>query len=195
MTGAAEDVSALTVVPLTPERWEDLEQLFGRSGAYGGCWCMWWRITRRQFGEDAGENNRRALKTIVERGEVPGVVAYREGTPVGWCSLGPRANYGSLERSPVLKRLDERPVWSIVCFFIGKDWRGQGLARQILRGAIEYAREQGAEVLEAYPTAPRGKRLDPVSSFMGIPSVYRAEGFVERARPSESRIIMRKELE
>lgn len=155
---------------------------------------MWWRLTRRQFSEQAGEGNRRGLRSLVEGGHVPGVLAYSGEMPVGWCSLGPRSNYGSLERSPVLKRLDDQPVWSIVCFFIDRQWRGQGLAQPVLRGAIAYAGEQGAEILEAYPRPTRGKKLDAVSSFMGIPSVYRAEGFVEKARPSESRIILRKTL-
>lgn len=194
MPGPGEDPLDLTVLPLTLERWQDLESLFGPSGAYAGCWCMWWRITRRQFSHDSGEGNRRSLRSIVESGRVPGVLAYLGETPIGWCSLGPRTEYGSLERSPVLKRLDEQPVWSIVCFFIDRAWRGQGHCRQVLRGAIAYAQGQGAEILEAYPTAPRGKRLDSVSSFMGLPSVYEAEGFVERARPSKSRIVLRKHL-
>jgi len=93
--------------PLTPERWPDFEKLFGPRGAYGGCWCMWWRTTRSQFEKQGGEGNRRAMKNIVDSGEVPGIIAYADGQPVGWCSVAPRDSYGSLNRSPVLKRLDD----------------------------------------------------------------------------------------
>lgn len=106
--------SVLEFHPLTRERWSDFEELFGERGAYGGCWCMWWRLTRREFEQQQGEGNRQAMKAIVESVQVPGILAYAAGEPVGWCSVAPREHYGSLNRSPVLKRLDDTPVWSIV---------------------------------------------------------------------------------
>ena len=177
--------------PLTPERWPDFEKLFGPRGAYGGGWCMWWRTTRSQFEKQGNEGNRRAMKDIVGSGEVPGIIAYADGQPVGWCSVAPRESYGSLNRSPVLKRLDDKPVWSIVCFYVAKDHQGQGVISKLIRGAIDYVRQQGGEIVEAYPTQPKSGRLPPVSSFMGVPSVFEEAGFVECARPSESRVIMR----
>lgn len=181
----------LKVHPLTPDRWPDLEALFGENGAYGGCWCMWWRTTRREFGEQAGEGNRRALRQIVEGGEIPGVLGYLEGEAVGWCSLAPREQFGSLERSPVLKRLDDEPVWSIVCFFVARGHRGQGIGREMLQGALDYAARSGARIVEAYPTIPKEGKLPSVSSFMGVPSLFRSVGFSESAHPSERRLIMR----
>lgn len=177
--------------PLTLERWTDFEKLFGKNGAYGGCWCMWWRTTRSQFEKQHGEGNRQAIKELVWSGEVPGILAYEEGEAVGWCSLGPREKFGSLNRSPVLKRLDERPVWSIVCFYVTKSFRSQGLMRELIRGAIEYVKEKGGEIIEAYPTQPRTGQLPPVSSFMGVPNVFEEAGFVECKRPSSSKVIMR----
>jgi GNAT superfamily N-acetyltransferase len=182
---------ALEFQPLTSDRWSDFEALFGEHGAYGGCWCMWWRSTRREFAERQGEGNRRAMKAIVESGEVPGILAYCEGGPIGWCSVGPRESYGSLERSPVLKRVDDTPVWSIVCFYIAKGFRGEGVAEELIRGAVEYVRSQGGKVVEAYPTPPGARRLAPVSSFMGIPRMFQRAGFAEIARPSKSKAIMR----
>jgi GNAT superfamily N-acetyltransferase len=189
----SESSSSLTLEfqPLTRDRWSDFEELFGTHGAYGGCWCMWWRLTRREFDELRGEGNRQGMKGIVESGEVPGILAYYEGRPIGWCSVAPRESYGSLERSPVLKRLDNAPVWSIVCFFVAKSYRGQGVAEALIRGAVEYVRSQGGMVVEAYPTQPRGTRLAPVSSYMGLPAMFERAGFVECARPSKSRVIMR----
>jgi GNAT superfamily N-acetyltransferase len=184
-------LSALEFQPLTPERWPDLETLFGEHGAYGGCWCMWWRITRSQFSKQQGEGNRQALQALVASGEVPGLLAYAQGEPVGWCSVAPRDSYPSLNRSPVLKRLDDRPVWSIVCFYVDKEYRSQGLTLELIRAAIEYVRGQGSQVIEAYPSQPKGQRLPPVSSYMGLPSLFEQAGFVECARPSPSKVIMR----
>lgn len=177
--------------PLERDRWSDFEELFGAHGAYGGCWCMWWRIRRREFEAQQGEGNRRAMKAIVESGEVPGILAYAKGKPVGWCSVAPRERFGVLDRSPVLKRIDDQPVWSLVCFFVSKGWRGKGLVEALIRNAVKYVRGQGGKVIEAYPTRPRERRLPPVSSFMGVPTVFARVGFVECARPSESRMIMR----
>jgi GNAT superfamily N-acetyltransferase len=181
--------------PLTPARWADLEELFGKHGAYGGCWCMWWRSTRREFEERKGEGNRRALKALVDSGEIPGILAYSEGRAVGWCSVAPREQYGSLERSPVLRRLDDTPVWSIVCFYVARSHRGRGVAQEFVRGAVEYVRERGGRVVEAYPTQPRKGPLPPVSSYIGIPAMFERAGFVECARPSQSRVIVRYTIE
>jgi GNAT superfamily N-acetyltransferase len=180
--------------PLTPDRWPDFEQLFGPRGAYGGCWCMWWRSTRREFEERGGEGNRGAMKALVDSGEVPGILAYHGGEPVGWCSVAPREQYGALERSRVLKRLDDRPVWSIVCFFVAGEYRGQGVAEALIQAAVEYVRRQGGTVVEAYPTQPKAERLPSVSSFMGMPAMFERAGFVECARPSASRVVMRYDL-
>jgi len=180
--------------PLTPDRWSDFEALFGERGAYGGCWCMWWRCTRREFEQHQGEGNRLAMKALVDSGIIPGILAYHAGRAIGWCSIAPREQFGALQRSPVLKRLDDQPVWSLVCLFVHRDLRSRGLARALVRGAVDYARSQGATIVEAYPTQPRKDQLPPVSSFMGVPSLFEQAGFVECARPSKSRVIMRHHL-
>lgn len=181
---------ALEFHPLTPDRWMDFEELFGPHGAYGGCWCMWWRSTRREFERRQGEGNRQAMKAIVEI-EVPGILAYQEGKALGWCSVAPRERFTALQRSPILRPLDDAPVWSIVCFYVAKGYRGQGMAEALLCGAVEYVREQGGRVIEAYPTVPRGKRLPPVSSYMGLLAMFERAGFVPVANPSPSRVIVR----
>ncbi len=186
------DMSAkLTIRPLTPGRWDDLKDLFGARGACGGCWCMWWRLKRREFEERQGDGNRRAMKELVEAGNVPGILGYRDGKPVAWCSVAPREDFGALERSRVLKRLDEEPVWSIVCFFVARGHRGRGALRSLIRAAVDHVRRQGGTVLEAYPSVPRSGRLPPISSFMGLPEVFAEAGFVECARPSASKRILR----
>jgi hypothetical protein len=99
---------------LTPDRWGDLEELFGARGACGGCWCMLWRLKRSEFEKQKGAQNKAAFKAVVDSGEAPGILAYANGSPIGWCALAPRETYPSLGRSRVLKRIDYKPVWSIV---------------------------------------------------------------------------------
>ena len=183
--------SSLDFYPLTLQRWDDFEKLFGTKGAFGGCWCMWWRLTKKQFEAQQGQGNREAMKAIVASGEIPGILAYNTGEPVAWCSVAPRSSYSSLNRSRVLKPLDEIPVWSIVCMFIKNPFRGKGMATALVRAAIDYVRSQGGSIVEAYPTPPKDHPLPPYSSFMGLPSIYEDVGFIECARPSKSKVIMR----
>ena len=177
--------------PLTPERWRDLERLLGPRGA-GGCWCMYWRVARSEFKAGHGAGNKRALRRIVDDGDVPGVLAYRDGEPVGWCSIAPRAEFASLNRSRTLKPLDDQPVWSIVCFYVDPRHRREGLVAELIEGAVAWARSQGATTIEAYPTVPRSKKLPPVSSYMGLPSHFERAGFTESARPSPAKAVMRR---
>jgi GNAT superfamily N-acetyltransferase len=184
----------IEIKPLTLRAWKHFEALFGPRGAYGGCWCMWWHLSRSQFSAGQGDSNRCAMRALVASGVVPGVIGFVDGKPRGWCSIAPREQYATLERSRVLKRLDREPVWSIVCFFIDRKSRGKGLGEKLILGAVEYARSQGAKIVEAYPTVPRKGVLPPVSSFMGIPKMFERAGFKEVARPSASRAIVRRRL-
>jgi GNAT superfamily N-acetyltransferase len=160
---------------------------------------MWWRRKRSDFERGCrggGVGNRRALKRLVDAGEVPGVLAYEGRRAVAWCSIAPRHRYGPLNRSRVLKRLDEVPVWSLVCLFVAKDRRGSGVALELVKGAVAWAAKRGAKVIEAYPKEPKpdGEDLPPVSSFMGVPSLFERIGFEEVARPAPGRVVMRLEV-
>jgi hypothetical protein len=110
----------IEIKPLTAGRWDDVARLFGKRGACGGCWCMTPRLTRKEFERRKGASNRRAFRRIVMGGREPGVLAYRGGEPIGWCAVEPRENYSSLSRSRILKPVDDRPVWSIVCLFVAR---------------------------------------------------------------------------
>lgn len=195
MDSRSVPLPALEIHPATTRRWMDLERLFGERGAYAGCWCMWWRMTRSEFNGKGAHERKDAMKEIVDSGEVPGIIAYVDGEPMAWCSVAPRENYGALERSRKLKRIDDEPVWSIVCFFFAKPFRGRGLMVPLLKAAVEYAKQQGAKVVEGYPVQP--KEGEVVSGgtvgYMGIASAFRKAGFVEVAQRGDSvkQLIMR----
>ena len=179
------------VRPLTPGRWKDLERLFGERGACGGCWCMWWRLSRSEFAKQKGAGNKRAFKKIVDSGEVPGLLAYQRGEPIGWCGIGPRERFPALERSRILKRVDDQPVWSVACFFVARPYRRKGVTRRLLLAAKQYARKQGATVLEGYPVDPGKSAMPDVFAWTGFASAFQASGFQEILRRSEKRPILR----
>lgn len=177
--------------PLTPERWDDLQLLFGPRGACGGCWCMWWRLKRTDFDRQKGEVNREALRTLVAAGQTLGILAYVDGVPVGWCGIAPRETLPALDRSRILERVDDRPVWSVNCFFVARAYRRRGMTVGLLRAAIAYAAAQGAQIVEGYPVAPRSPTMPDVFAWTGMLSAFQQAGFVEVARRSETRPIMR----
>jgi GNAT superfamily N-acetyltransferase len=185
------DPSATEFFPLTPDRWNDLERLFGDRGACGGCWCMWWRLTASEFEDRKGAPNRRAFRRIVGSGDPPGILAYVEGKPVGWCAVAPRADLPRLGRSRILKPVDDLPVWSITCFFVARPFRCRGLSVALLRAAVEYAVSRGATVVEGYPVEPRQERMPDAFAWFGLASAFTKAGFREVARRSETRPIMR----
>lgn len=176
--------------PLTPNRWEDLEKLFGERGACGGCWCMTWRLSRSQYQAQKGRINRRSFRKIVEKGP-PGIIAYQDGEPVGWCAIAPRDDYPVLERSRVLKRIDAQPVWSITCLFVAKPLRRAGMSVALLKAAANYAREKGADIVEGYPVEPYTSNMPAAFAWTGTVSAFRKAGFEEVARRSRTRPIMR----
>ena len=139
------------------------------------------------------ERNKCDLKTLVDKGVVPGLLGYRDGEPVAWVSLGPREDYRKLERSPVMKAVDDKPVWSVICFYTAKHVRGEGLSAQMLEGAAKYAREKGATLLEAYPV-DKPQRTADENMWFGAKSMYDRAGYKEVARRKPARPIVRKAL-
>lgn len=176
--------------PLTRERWKDLEELFGQRGACGGCWCMWWRLPPRQFRRQKGEENKKALRNIVNAGEILGVLAYQNGQPIGWCAVAPRPDYPRLANSRILQAVDDQPVWSITCLFVAKAIRRRGVSVELLRAASRFAAIQGAAWVEGYPVESTKIQPDPFV-YTGLASAFRQAGFKEVLRRSPSRPIMR----
>lgn len=177
--------------PVGRERWNDLKELFGKHGAYGGCWCMWWRMARSEFDRRSGAGKKVLLKRLIDSGTVPGIIAYLHEKPVGWCSIAPREQFPVLNRSPVLKKVDEATVWSIVCFFIARPFRGKGLNRLMIKGALAYAKHQGATIVEAYPVDKTHSKNTSLDGFTGFATTFLSMGFKEIIRRSEKRPILR----
>lgn len=185
----------VTVHPLTPERWPDLEAVFNAKGCSvaRGCWCMFYRESGKASpgaGTSLREGRRRRMQELVATGPPPGLLGYLGKVPVGWISLGQREEFARLRRSPVMKPVDDQPVWSIVCFVVPSEHRRQGVARALLAGAVRYARQCGATLLEAYPV-DRAEPARDDSLWFGTKSMFDAAGFEEVARRKPRRPIVR----
>jgi Acetyltransferase (GNAT) family. len=181
----------LEIYPLDSARWNDFEILFGERGACGGCWCMSWRLKRSDFERQKGNQNRMAMKTLVEQNRKIGVLAYINNEPIGWCAVAPREEYSRLENSRVLKRIDNEPVWSVTCFYIAKSLRRKGISTELLKGVIKYCVLNNVKIIEGYPVVPYGEQVPDAFEWTGIPSAFVKAGFVEVERRSKLKPMMR----
>lgn len=173
--------------PVTQERLADLAYFSERHGKFRYCSCMRWRLPSTDFQRSTKEDRIAALAALVRDATPVRVLAYRDGEPAGWCSIAPRKTYAALERFRALPRIDDLPVWSVVCFFVDRTIRRQGVTLGLLRAAVEYARSQGASVIEGYPIDP-GPHL---YTYMGSPATFRQAGFRDVTPPGSPRLIMR----
>ena len=151
---------------------------------------MTWRLARSQFKANQGDGNKRALRRIVRSGAEPGVLAYADGRPIGWCAVAPRQDFSFLERSRVLAPLDDLPVWSITCLFVAKEWRRRGLSTKLIEAAVKLARKHGARIVEAYPQDVKATLPAPFI-WTGVTPAFKRAGFKVVARRSPLRPIMR----
>lgn len=198
-TSAAAPTRPIRVVPATPDRWADVALLLGGEEDRG-CWCQYWRQSSSDYRRLGPGGGQRELRRQVDSGSpAPGVLAYLGDEPVGWSGLWPRDRLERLVRSRTIPMIDELPVWSIVCFLVRVGYRRAGVARALLDGAIDYAREQGAPALEAYPIDPAGTRVDTAFGYVGFVPMFEAAGFrrvVETDARSDRRprVLMRLDL-
>jgi GNAT superfamily N-acetyltransferase len=181
---------------LTPALWPEIEKLFGNNGACGGCWCMWWRVERggKLWESTKGKPAKRTFRELVVTGRARGIVAFAAGEPVGWCSFGPRADFPRLDRVRAYRRPDTDGVWSINCFFIPRPFRGKGVARALLKAAVQACTHHGAQVIEGYPviTSREGKQLAAAFSWTGPLKIFEEQGFeVVQATPPTKPLVRR----
>ena len=173
--------------PLVPERFGDMEAVFGERGVARRCFCMHWRRPDGGYREE--RDNRDRYFDVVADGPPPGLLGYVDDEPLGWVQVGPRAVFPTLDRSRLLKRVDDEEVWSINCFVVKAGNRRKGIGTGLLDAAIAYARASGAMTLEAYPVD--GYRSSAVDLFTGTMRMFEDQGFVEVLRRNDSRPIVR----
>ena len=177
--------------PLDVRTWPDLVSLFGKNGACGGCWCMTWRLTSKEYEANKGGGNKLKFHDLVKTSKPLGTLAFSNNMPIGWCSVSPRETFLGLEKSRLFKRIDSSPVWSVTCLFIRKDFRRDGLSSALIKTACNNAFNQGAETIEAYPIIPKKDKMPDVFAWVGFSKAYKNAGFDVVSQPSETRLIMR----
>ena len=183
----------LEIHPLTRDRWDDLVTVFDRPGDPKGCWCMFWRVRSREFEELWGSGARAAFHEVVDQGPPPGLLAYRDGAPVGWCAVAPRGAYPRILRSRILGDVDDAPTcWAVVCFYVVRSERRGGVAAALLEAAVAFAAEHGATSVEGYPKDTGGDRKGANELFVGSMAMFQEAGFEEAARNAPRRPVMRR---
>lgn len=192
MAEKLKTIEKIEFLPLTPERWSDFETLFESNRTTDGCWCMWWLIKNKEFNAAGKDGLKNGMRTIVHSGIEPGLIAYADGVAAGWVAVAPRQDYTRLKTSKTLFPVDDQPVWSIPCFFIHREYRHNHLMERLIEAAVQYAKEHGALIVEAYPLDVHEK-TDSGSIFTGVASIFERNGFEEVARRNE-RPVMRKTL-
>ena len=185
-------IDKLTFEPLTRMTWGKFVELFGNKGACGHCWCMYYRLSKSDFREGKSEDgNKNAMKQIVWDNKPAGILGIYDGQPIAWCAFAPREDYMKLERSRVHKRIDNENVWSIPCFFIDKSFRRLGVSTALLKGIINYARENGIKIIEAYPTIPTQEKLPDSFAWIGLYKSFERAGFEIADLTSKNRPMVR----
>jgi GNAT superfamily N-acetyltransferase len=184
--------------PVTPERFEDFADVINPHRRATHCWCLSHRLRAKDIEELGGGDRQQAMRRLCERDNPPGVVTYLDGTPVGWCSIGPRADIPRLDRSTLIRPVDSVPVWSIICVVVRGGHRKQGVTTHLIQGAVDYAASRGAPAVEAYPVEPAG-RMDTTMAFVGTRSMFERVGFEVIGRTDAvasklPRLIMRRRL-
>ena len=182
----------LSIRPLTPDLLPAFDDLFGRSGACNGCWCMYWRLGTG-YTKRPREQNKADFHRIVRRGPPVGLLAFDGAVAVGWCQVTPRSALPHLDRSRLCKAVDDMPVWSVTCFYIRRGYRRQGVTAALIDAAIKAAKRAKAPALEAYPVDTRFTR-GSYGMYTGVASTFARAGFETVTRRVPYRPIMRFEL-
>jgi len=185
-------LNQLTFEPLTKTNWNKFVLLFGNKGACGNCWCMYYRLPKSDYQEGkTDDGNKDAMKELVWENKPTGVLGFYEGQAIAWCAFAPREDFIKLENSRVHKRIDDKAVWSIPCFFIDKNFRRHGVSVELLKGVIKYAREVGIKIIEAYPTTPTQEKLADSFAWIGLYKSFERAGFEIVDRTSQNRPMVR----
>lgn len=165
--------------PVTPDRFEEFADVINKNRRPTHCWCLSHRLSApeiRELGGDGPTAREQAMRSLCERELPPGVVTYRDGIPVGWCNIGPRADITRLAGSRLMPPTDDLPVWSVVCLVVRSGHRRQGVTQRLIEGAVSYASSHGAPAVESHPVDPAG-RMDLTMAFVGTRVMFERAGF------------------
>ncbi|MEV4196701.1 GNAT family N-acetyltransferase [Streptomyces toxytricini] len=178
---------------------EDVRALLGpKSPGANVCWCLSYRIPSKLNNELRGPARGEYVSELCRKGPPPGVLAYDGGVPVGWAAVAPRSDT-AFARSRTIPRVDDLPVWSLWCIRVRPGHRGHGISHALIAGAVEFARAQGAPVVEAYPLDSGDAKVDLTMAYAGLRKNFERAGFVHRADTSSvlaghPRVLMRFDL-
>ena len=180
------------IEPLTKANWDKFTELFGTKGACGNCWCMYYRLQKKDFIEGKkNEGNKSKMKEIVWDNKPAGIIGFYKDQPIAWCAFAPREVYLKVENSRVHKRIDDKAVWSIPCFFIQKDFRRKGISVAILKAIIQYAKNNNIGIIEAYPAVPTKDVLPDSFAWTGLYKSFERAGFKIVDHTSKNRPMVR----
>ena len=191
---------AFTTHPVTPDRFEDFADVVNPNRRATHCWCLSHRLPLRETRALGGGSREAAARALGRRPDPPGVVGYdHDGAPVGWCSIGPRADNPRLVASTRIRPLDDVPVWSVICVVVRGGHRARGHTTPLLEGAVAWAAERGAPAVEAYPVDAEGGRIDTTMAFVGTRRMFERAGFTVVGRTDalasrRPRLVMRRVL-
>ena len=192
MNATANDIrSNLKLQPLTVDNWHLFEEVMGEKGGCGGCWCMYFKLSAKDFPNDKYEGHKGRMYDLVKAAKPTGLIATYNKRAVGWIAFAPRKDYIRIENSRAFKRIDDKPVWSITCFFIKKEFRKMGLSEQMVKGIVDYARKKKIKTLEAYPAIPYSDKVPPPFLWVGILSAFTKNGFEVVQQNGKSRTMVR----
>lgn len=188
-----------TTRPVTPDRFDDFADVVNPNRRASHCWCLSHRLPALEIEALGSGSREQAMRRLCAREHPPGVVTYRDGLPVGWCSISPRAEIPRLVSSKLIRPLDDVPVWSVICVVVRGGHRRQGVTTRMLEGAVAYAASQGAPAVEAYPVDPPG-RMDLTMAFVGTRAMFEKVGFEVIGRTDAMasklpRLVMRRNLD
>ena len=183
--------SSLKLQPLTVNNWHLFEEVMGEKGGCGGCWCMYFRLFPKEFSNDKYEGHKGRMYDLVKAAKPTGLIATYNKEAVGWIAFAPREDYKRIENSRGFKRIDDKPVWSVTCFFIKKEFRKMGLSEQMIKGTVDYARKKKIKILEAYPAIPYSDKVPPPFLWVGILSAFTKNGFEVVQQNGKSRAMVR----
>jgi GNAT superfamily N-acetyltransferase len=187
-------IDKIKLEPLTLNNWDMFEELMGEKGGCGGCWCMLFRLPYKEFKANKPGGNKMFMHEIVSQTRPTGLMAVYENKAIGWMALAPREDYTKIEKARSLKRIDDKPVWSITCFFVKKEFRKMGISQMMIKAVIAYAKKNNIETLEAYPAIPYDDKMPAPFLWIGVLSSFKKNGFKVVQQNGKSRAMVRKEV-